>query len=105
ADELEGHQSAGAGDVVVADRVRVAFDRGEHETVDAAEAGELRGDRLGLGDVERDVGGLGSESLGDLSAVLVVTARDDDLVAAGDDVFGEFEPDTRGAADDEDGAG
>ena len=38
ADELEGHEAAGARDVVVADGVRVALDRSEHEAVDLADA-------------------------------------------------------------------
>src|SRR5690606_17114252 len=103
ADELERHEAAGPLDRVLADRVRVALDRAEHEAVDARHARERVRDRLGLGDVDGHAGRALAERRGDLVGRLLAPARDDHAVTARDEVLGERQADARRSADDEDG--
>ena len=53
ADQLDRREADRPGDVVVLDAVAVALDGGNDEMVDRPDAGELAGDRLRLGEIER----------------------------------------------------
>ena len=53
ADELDRRETDRPGDVVVLDAVAVALDGGNDEMVDRPDAGELAGDRMRLGKIER----------------------------------------------------
>src|SRR5215204_5150663 len=64
-------------DVVLAHRVLVAVDAGEHQVIDRAEAGERRRDALGLGEVERDPGGPAAQLSRDLAGPSDVTPGHD----------------------------
>ena len=104
ADELESHESTSSSDVVLAHCVRVALDRGEHESVHLADAGEARGDRLGFGDVEGDAGRSVPDRARDPFRPSLLPPRQDHAVAATDDLLGDLEADSGCSADDDDGA-
>src|SRR5690606_34851741 len=103
ADELQDDKALRTLDRVVPDRVRVALDGGEDETVHLTETGELRRDRLGLRDVEGDCLRVRPDARSDALASLLIASGDHHVVAVRDDVLRDLESDAGCAADDNDG--
>ena len=101
ADELDRRQPDRPGDVVVLDAVAVALDGGDDEMVDRAHPGELAGDRVGLGEVERQADRVAADlARGGLGAGRVAAGQHD-FFAARRQGFSDREADAARTADND----
>ena len=102
ADELHRREPDRALDVVVADGVLVAQDRGHDEPVDVAEPAKRRGDRVRVGDVDGDAARAAPELGRDRLRACRVAPADRDARAALDVRLGERAAEAGRPADDHD---
>jgi len=100
ADELEGHELDGAGDVVVLYAVLVALDGRDYQALHLADRCELTRKLLGLCQVQRDATRLAADLSGDGLRAGQVTAADDHFAASCRQLFRKIQPDARSSAND-----
>jgi hypothetical protein len=99
ADQLEGGQPGGPGQLEGVDAVLVALDGRQDQVADPVHIGQPLGQLAGLGQVEADAPGLAADLAGHGRGPPGVAARQHHLAAPAGVVAGHLQPQPLGAAD------